>query len=70
MICDNILWCGTNFSCLNIYSGDCVDYKKGIKGRCVVAAINNYTTQLLEYGSGTKSRCKSLFQTTNLCDTP
>ncbi|KAG5141893.1 hypothetical protein JHK82_017588 [Glycine max] len=37
-------------------SRDCVDYKKGIKGRCVVAAINNYTTQLLEYGSDTKSR--------------
>ncbi|XP_047159512.1 endonuclease 2-like [Vigna umbellata] len=37
-------------------SRDCIDYKKGIKGRCVVAAINNYTTQLLEYGSETKSK--------------
>ncbi|TKY69346.1 Endonuclease 2 [Spatholobus suberectus] len=37
-------------------SRDCVDQKTGIKGRCVVAAINNYTTQLLEYGSDTKSK--------------
>ncbi|XP_027913316.1 endonuclease 2-like [Vigna unguiculata] len=37
-------------------SRDCIDYKKGIKGRCVVAAINNFTTQLLEYGSETKSK--------------
>ncbi|XP_027360220.1 endonuclease 2-like [Abrus precatorius] len=37
-------------------SRDCVDHKTGIKGRCVVAAITNYTNQLLEYGSETKSR--------------
>ncbi|KAH1265329.1 Endonuclease 2 [Glycine max] len=30
--------------------------KTGIKGRCVVAAITNYTNQLLEYGSDTKSK--------------
>lgn len=35
---------------------DCVDIKTGIKGRCVVAAITNYTNQLLEYGSATKSK--------------
>ncbi|KAL9325008.1 hypothetical protein ACSQ67_005653 [Phaseolus vulgaris] len=35
---------------------DCVDQKSGIKGRCVVSAISNYTNQLLEYGSETKSK--------------
>ncbi|RDY12143.1 Endonuclease 2, partial [Mucuna pruriens] len=54
--------------CVYQNSRDCVDQKTGIKGRCVVAAINNYTTQLLEYGSDTKSRCKSLFQTNNFSD--
>ncbi|XP_027914649.1 endonuclease 2-like [Vigna unguiculata] len=35
-------------------SRDCVDLKTGIKGRCVVSAITNYTNQLLEYGTKTK----------------
>ncbi|XP_027360221.1 endonuclease 2-like [Abrus precatorius] len=35
---------------------DCVDQKTGAEGRCIVAAITNYTNQLLEYGSETKSR--------------
>ncbi|CAJ1932405.1 unnamed protein product [Sphenostylis stenocarpa] len=35
---------------------DCVDLKTGIKGRCVVSAITNYTNQLLEYGSEPKSK--------------
>ncbi|MQL41514.1 hypothetical protein EI012_26765, partial [Escherichia coli] len=35
---------------------DCVDHKTGIKGRCVVGAINNYTNQLLDYGSDTESK--------------
>nr|KYP33111.1 Nuclease S1 [Cajanus cajan] len=37
-------------------SRDCVDNKTGTKGRCVVAAITNYTNQLLEYDSDTKSK--------------
>ncbi|KAL2347603.1 hypothetical protein Fmac_001603 [Flemingia macrophylla] len=35
---------------------DCLDHKTGTKGRCVVAAITNYTNQLLDYGSETKSK--------------
>ena len=42
-------------TCLNIHSGDCKDLN-GEKDRCVVGAINNYTTQLLDYGKDTK--CK------------
>ncbi|CAJ1932403.1 unnamed protein product [Sphenostylis stenocarpa] len=36
-------------------SRDCVDQRTGIKNRCVVAGISNYTNQLLEYGSYTDS---------------
>lgn len=57
-----MLWCSTNLL-REHYLGDCVDKKTGIKGRCVVAAITNYTNQLLEYGSDTKSKCKSMLQT-------
>ncbi|XP_061360654.1 endonuclease 2-like [Gastrolobium bilobum] len=35
---------------------DCLDHKTGIKGRCVVGAITNYTNQLLDYGSDTESK--------------
>ncbi|WJX57780.1 hypothetical protein P8452_43305 [Trifolium repens] len=35
---------------------DCKDQKTGIKERCVVAAITNYTNQLLDFGSNTKSK--------------
>ncbi|XP_057761814.1 endonuclease 2-like [Arachis stenosperma] len=35
---------------------DCVDQATGTRGRCVVAAIANYTTQLLDYGSVPKSK--------------
>jgi hypothetical protein len=30
----------------------------GVKGRCVVGAINNYTTQLLDYGKDTQCKKK------------
>ncbi|XP_057447843.1 endonuclease 2-like isoform X2 [Lotus japonicus] len=42
--------------CSYQHDRDCVDHKRGIKGRCVVSAITNYTNQLLVYGSDTKSR--------------
>ncbi|XP_027367122.1 endonuclease 2-like [Abrus precatorius] len=35
------------------YSRDCKD-QNGVKGRCVVGAINNYTEQLLDYGKDTQ----------------
>jgi protein associated with RNAse G/E len=35
------------------YDRDCKDLD-GVKGRCVVGAINNYTTQLLDYGKDTQ----------------
>ncbi|KAL2324099.1 hypothetical protein Fmac_023157 [Flemingia macrophylla] len=35
------------------YNRDCMD-ENGEKGRCVVGAINNYTTQLLDYGKDTQ----------------
>ncbi|XP_004497080.1 endonuclease 2 [Cicer arietinum] len=35
------------------YNRDCID-QNGEKGRCVVGAINNYTTQLLDYGKDTQ----------------
>ncbi|XP_045819117.1 endonuclease 2-like isoform X2 [Trifolium pratense] len=35
---------------------DCKDQKTGIKERCIVAAITNYTNQLLHFGSNTKSK--------------
>lgn len=35
---------------------DCKDQKTGIKGRCVVGAIRNYTNQLLDYGSAIKPK--------------
>ncbi|KAJ1398302.1 S1/P1 nuclease [Sesbania bispinosa] len=38
------------------HNRDCIDHKTGIMGRCIVAAITNYTNQLLEYGSDTKSK--------------
>lgn len=34
---------------VNFHLGDCKDLN-GVKDVCVVAAINNYTTQLLDYG--------------------
>ncbi|XP_050891272.1 endonuclease 2 isoform X3 [Lathyrus oleraceus] len=35
------------------YARDCKDLN-GVKDRCVVGAINNYTTQLLDYGKDTQ----------------
>ncbi|KAL5078736.1 hypothetical protein RYX36_007161 [Vicia faba] len=35
---------------------DCLDHKTGTKGRCVVAAITNYTDQLLDYATQTESQ--------------
>lgn len=57
-ICGDIVLT-TNF--LLKHSGDCVDHKTGLEGRCVVGAITNYTDQLLSYGSDTESKCKSSF---------
>jgi len=48
------------------HSGDCVDQRTGVKNRCVVAAISNYTNQLLQYGTYTQSNCKPFFFQTNL----
>lgn len=39
--------------CTFQYDRDCKDLN-GVKDRCVVGAINNYTTQLLDYGKDTK----------------
>lgn len=46
--------------CLDIHLGDCKD-QYGEKGRCVVAAIYNYTNQLLDYGKETP--CKPFLTT-------
>ncbi|CAL0318090.1 unnamed protein product [Lupinus luteus] len=42
--------------CSYQHNRDCVDHKTGLKGRCVVGAITNYTNQLLDYGSDTESK--------------
>ncbi|KAL9325005.1 hypothetical protein ACSQ67_005650 [Phaseolus vulgaris] len=41
--------------CSYDHTRDCVDQRTGVKNRCVVAAISNYTNQLLQYGTYTQS---------------